>query len=208
MSSDQLFHQRFGLTAVHGLEPSRGGNGGRISRLRLQHLHQHRLGLRRGELGVGLHHQQCGEPGDVEPCAQFGGHHLIGHPVDGPAAISTVGHRPQHQCIQSLVNNGDDGVRTRGQLPARGLRQQPTTVGGQPREGIAHRRHPLRRGGDGNEIGLRKVPIVHSFFLGPHGRRATVLFVPVPRFLHDALARFAQVDLAVGFVLDGACERT
>ena len=53
------------------------------------------------------------------------------------------------------------------------------------------------------QIGIRKVTVILSIFLGAHGKRTPLLIVPPAGLLFDPLSFFKQLQLTFGFRLYG-----
>ena len=158
------------------------------------------------ELGDHLGRQHRGRQSGLVDVRQ----HFLAHPVDDllRRAAAAVGSQGRDRALRVLRE-----PRHLDQDP-RVLRTDPPLLhvtralrGRKLRHRRAHAIAHLLRRLDRDEIGFGEVAVVVGLFLRAARDRATLLFVPVARLLHDLLTRLCQRPLTFGFVVDRTQQR-
>ena len=152
MGGDEVVDEPCDHRVVEGFEPFRRGDGHRITTV-LEHFSQDSLRLGCRQLALTLEAQQGCERPRIEPGpfinADCG--HFVSGAVYSPASVSAHTNHSQYERIEVLLHHRGNGVgvgteafagRPRG--PAGGGGERQAAVAGHRREGVGHRRNPLR----------------------------------------------------------------
>ena len=166
----------------------------------VDHLGQHLLGLRGGQLARRLHAHQLGHAVRIEVGGAFDGEVVldVGEETTGVGARCD---RLKRQVVEAALDG--DRHRGHGRLDGSRSSERRTARRGQRGQGGVDAHDPVVVWRKRHKVGLGEVAVVLGLLLRAQRAGAAGRLVPVPGLLAHALARFQQLDLPPDLVVDG-----